>query len=606
MRLTNKQAEVYKKRRYEVMSEEEIKLAEKYLDYYKSAWQDKENRGLFDKWAEIDQYWEGDVNLPESDVDPGSNTNIVHPNVEGQVALLVEQNIAIQTRPVGPSDAPFADTARIILEWIKDKNKMKRKLDVHERRREKFGTGIFRVLFDPDFMDGFGLSAITPCNPAYVFPDPTITDIYRIQEGRFIIETVNKSIHWARQNYDEDRVNAIMLGYNPMQTEYIFGEDEGENDEISRDSYLHMLVFTKEKKDGELKLRLVEMSGCGVILYDSFKSDEPFFDKPKYPYFFTPLYYREGTVWAKGDAELLLNTQNLVDDLDDQIRINARLAGNPQKLIDTASGIDIDKWTNEPALNIPCNDTNGARWFDPPQIPSYVIDRRKYALEYEGQRVTRFSDQMTGSRQQGVDTATEALALQQAGATGIDHKKLLLQETLSEVFEYCLDMVKEYYTEEMAFRITEKDDDFVWFRGSQLKEIPQLIPASTTFREQFLANNPGQEPPKWMQHPEGLTKEAMFDIEITVGAGLPNNKAFTYQMIKEAYKDGAIDLPTYQKLLREQFGLPIEEQQMPAMPQPGQNNQPINLSPQIEGMNARGNPAALGILGGMANANPAV
>ncbi|MFT9498257.1 portal protein [Anaerosolibacter sp.] len=592
----------YDKLKHDVMSEAEIKEANKFMDYYRSSWRDKENRGLFDKWEKMDLYWEGEVNLPESDADPGSNTNIIHPNVEGQVALLVEQNIAIQTEPVGPSDMPFQDAARIMLEFVKEKNKMKRKLDVHERRREKYGTGIFRVTFNPDALNGFGLPEIRPCNPAYVFTDPNIIDIYDVQDGEFIIESMMKSLYWAQNNerFDEERAKAIMPGFSPIEGDYIFGEDDGENDEISRNNYLHLLVWTKKKG----KLRLVEMSACGAILYDSMKDDEEgYYPNNKYPYFFTPMYYREGTVWAKGDAELLIDNQDLINDLDDQMRMNARLSGNPQKVINTASGIDVDKWTNEPSLNIPANDPNNAfRMVEPPNMPAYIQNRRDMALMTERQIITRFSDQMTGQRVKGVDTATEALSLQQAGATGIDHKKLLLQETLSDVFEYILDMIKEYYTEEQAFRITEKENQFIFFRGSQLKEVPYMIPASQSFVNGFTANNPDAEPPQWMQNGTE-TKEAMFDIKVTVGAGMPNNKAFIYQVIREAFRDGVLTPQEYRKLLIQYVALPVEEEPPMQTPQPMDINM-INAdvmggaNPEVAGLSQRGNPAGLGMLGG--------
>lgn len=581
--------ETYKKRRYEVMTEEQIEDGNKFIDYYKSAWQDKEQRGLFDKWEEIDLYWEGEVNLPESDSDPGSNTNIIHPNVEGQVAMLVEQNIAIMAQPQSPSDMPFSKTVSQILEWVKEKNKLKRKLDVHERRREKFGTGVFRVLFDPDALNGFGLPVIEPVNPAYVFVDPSITNVYKIQDARFIIETVNKSINWAKKNFDEDRANSIMPGFDIVEDWGLFGEDDGENDNISRDTYLHLFVWIKDD-DG---LRLVQMSSDGVILSDS-KDEEDYFPNDQYPYFFTPLYFREGMIWGKGDAELLINTQNLIDDLDDQIRINARLTGNVQKVIGKGSNIDIDKWTNEPGLNVPADDVNDWRLVEPKSMPAYIINRRQEAMNIEVQKQTRFSDQMFGGQQKGVDTATEALTLQQAGSVGIDHKKLLLQETLSELFEYILSLIKEYYTEEQAFRITEKQNEFIWFKGSSLKEVPYLIPASDSYkgimRQQMEPMGQVINEPEYMQL-GNETKEAFFDVEVTVGAGLPNNKAFVYTVIKEVFASGAIDKVTYLNLLRDYVKLPIEEipqQQMdPQLMQ--QLMGQLTPNPNMQGLSPQGN-----------------
>lgn len=608
----------YAKMKHEVMDEDELKLSDKFLDYYRSSWKDKDNRGLYDKWEEIDLYWEGDANPPESDIDPGSNTNIIHPNVEGQVALLVDKNIAIEAEPITPSEGPYRDIAKVMMEWCLENNRMKRKLDVHERRRKKFGTGVFRVLFDPDAMDGFGLPDIQPRNIAYVFTDPAITDIYEIQKGRFIVETMRRSIDWALdcEKYDEDRVKAISPGYDPIEEEAIFGEDEGETDSISRDTYLHVWVWTKKKG----KVRLVEMSGCGVILWDSNKDYEgdDFLPTGKYPYFFTPDFFREGTIHGKSTAELLVNTQNLIDDLDDQIRMNARLTGNPQKLIDVGTGIDVDKWTNESGLNIPTTDINGAKFLEPPGMPMYIIDRRKYAMEYEGQRITRFSDQMTGQKASGVDTATEALAIQQAGAAGIDHSKSLLEETLSEVFEYCLDLMVDNYEDEYGFSLPDKKGEFLWFRASSLNEIPTMMPASMMYVDAFAKRNQGAELPKWMEV-ENEKKRAAFRIRVDVGAGLPKNKAFIYKLITENAPRPILTPEEARKLLRDYGGLPISEQppmnaQQPIQPGQGGGMGPIPPPPvvptskeigtDIEGLNQNNNPSISDVKGGVAGANP--
>lgn len=582
----------YGKRKMEVMDEEEIKFANRLLDHYRASHQDKDNRGLFERWETIDLYWEGEAHTPDNDNDPNSNTNIINSAVEGQVAYLVEQNIAIEAKPRGPSDMPFAEKAANLMEWCKEQNKLKRKLDVHERRREKFGVGIFRVLFDPDALGGFGLPRIEPCNPAYVFCDPVITDIYKVQEGRFMIEVMPKSIEWAKDNFDEDRAGAIMPGYHPMEHDYLFGEDEGENDLISKDSYLHMFVWSRyTDEEGEKQLRLVQMSGCGVILQDSKDDDESFYPSPLYPYFFTPCMYREGTVWAKSTAELLVGTQDLIDDIDDQVRMNARLTGNPQRMIDINSDIDPDKVTNEPGLAYPTTDINGMKFLEPPNMANYIIERRRYALEYERQVVSRFSDQMAGVREKGVDTATEALALQQSGTQGINHKKLLLEETLSEIFEYCLELMMEYYTVEQAFRITETDE-FMWMRPSDMKEVPRLMKASDSYRERFMSEFPdAEEIPEWMEVP-GATKKAEFDITVTVGAGLPSNKAFVYNAIKEARRDRAISLAEYRKLLKDYVSLPVEDEIPPELMQelgiqPQQGVLPNEL---IQGLGGGGSP----------------
>lgn len=600
-----------------IMEDTEITLSNSIINWYRSAWFDKEERNLFEKWETMDVYWEGDENEPESDNDPASNTNIINPNVEGQVAYLIEQNLAVQTKGRGPSDAAFSDIARIILEFVKERNKMRRKLDVHERRRMKYGTGIFRVLFDPDKLDGMGLPVIDVCNPAYVFPDPNITDIYKIQEGRFLIESMMKSISWAREcgYYPEDRVNAIMPSYEPLMTGYVFGEEDGEADNISRDHYLHMLVWfrDKEKQKNEetgeeetvWKMRLVEMSGDGIILRDT--KDDPDFIIPGdiYPYFFTPDMFREGTVWAKATAELLVDTQDLINDIDDQVRINARLTGNPQRWVSTESGVDPDKWANDGGLTMPTDAQGGSPgigYLTPPSMPEYIFKRRDQAFGPERQVQTRFGDQQSGVKQTGVDTATEAIALQQGANSGVQHKKMLLEETLSDMFEYILELCMEYWDEEMAFRVTENSDSFQYFRPSDLKEIPALMPASTGYQRNFMRQLemmgiPVEQAPPYMplidqKTGEPITRKVAMDVSITVGAGLPSNKAFVYSVIKEA----APLLPPHVqlKLLRDYVGLPISDQDLvPTQPMqpPGMPGQPqIPTNADIAGLTGQGNP----------------
>lgn len=508
-----------KTERLALMNEKQQALAEKYRQFYIDAYTDKKQRGIPERFRLCEAYWEGDVNQPQSENDPGSSTNIVHANVEGQVSMLLEQSIGIMALPVSPDDAPFASDVQKVLEFIKEKNRLVRTLDLHERRREKFGTGIFRVSFAPDALGGAGMPVIEAINPMHMYIDPGITDIYRTEEAAYMIETVCKTVHWAREQYGDRVADAITPGYRP-QFECENGPD---------DTYLHMLVWTKEGG----KLRLVEMTGCGLILSDSFESGkQDFYPGGRYPYFFTPLYYRENSLWGKGDVELLIPVQDLINDLDDQIRINARLTGNPQRLIETGSGIDLDALTNEAGLNIPTTSVGAVRNLEAPPLPSYILQRRETALRYESQRITRFSDQMTGAKQAGVSTAAEAAVLQQGGQMSIQHKKMLLEETLSEVFSYCLRMIQEYWTDEVAIRLTARGNDFIFFRGSALKELPME---------------------------DGTMKEAAFDLSVTVGAGLPANKATAYQMMSDLYGKGLVSAQEIRSFLSDFLGFPLKD-----------------------------------------------
>lgn len=621
-------------KRASLMSESEIKEAEQFLVWYRRAYNDKQRLGLTKKWDDINKYWEGDFDYAE-DEEPAPNTNITNSNVEGKTALLCDQTLGIQVDPREPGDRPFCDQVRILADFIKDRNKMYRKIEVHERRREMTGTGIFRVIWDFDALRGKGMPDIESVHPSKLFIDPAITDVYKIQEAQYIIEARAKSIYSAKIEYGVKIADAIIPNLDPIQN--IIQDSE-------EDQYVHLMIWTRYNDDGKMKLRLVEMSGDGVILkdtrkkldeYKKKKSDDliekqtklleqgkteeasklkneefELFPNSQYPYFLTPDMYRENTVWGKASAELMLPISDQVDEIDDSIQRNARLTGNPMSLVENSSGIDPEKITNAPGQMVPTNNINGFKWLTPPSIPTYILNKRTDLINNDRIIVSRFSDQMIGKQQTGVSTATESLALQNSGNSMIEHKKALLQETLSEVFEYAIDLALLNWNTTMLFKITGKngEDDFTSFNPDVLNHVPVMIESDSDYRKQYKERNPEAKPEdyEFMQSDDNETRKIMYDLNVTVGAGLPNNRAYRYSIVRQSYVDKAITKKEYRKYLIKQLGLNLQEvpeseaeqQELGIYDQNtiqqqeqvgGVNVMQNNQNANIEGLNANGN-----------------
>ena len=636
-----------------IMSEKQIELADQYLIWYRRAYQDKQRLGLIEKWQDTEKYWEGEFEYDDED-DPAPNTNITNSSVEGKTALLCDQTIAIQVDPREPGDRPFCDMARTLADFIKERNKMYRKIEVHERRRELFGTGIFRVLWNFDKLDGKGLPDIEPIHPNLLFIDPAITDVYDIQDAQYIIEAKSKSIYSAFVEYGEEKADAIIPNLDPVQNIIQYNEE---------DQYVHLMVWTRYKEDGKLKLRLVEMSGDGVILKDTKEEVEKYnkkreeedeaewfnsknkdkkekketeklelFPNATYPYFLTPDMHRENTVWGKASAELILPVSDQIDEIDDSTLRNGRLTGNPMGLVGTSSGIDPERVTNTAGQMITTNDMNGFKWLTPPAMPQYLLNRRTELMNNDRQVVTRFTDQMIGKQQSGVDTATESLALQNSGNAMIEHKKGLLQETLSEVFEYALELALLNWNTTMLFRITGDNgqDDFEEFNPDQLNHVPVMIEADTDYRkryeEEWKKRNKGKDISeldpdeyKYMQV-DNETRKIMYDLTVSVGAGLPNNKAYRYVVVTDMYKNGAISKREYRNYMIKALGMnfpeipetdaeqqelqifdeeKIKQMQQQAIEQQNAQAGMINQNANIEGLTANGNPAPSQVQGGI-------
>jgi hypothetical protein len=608
--MEEKAKDYFERMKSELMTEEQRELGERMLKYYRDSWHDKDNRGLFDTWQECERYWEGDVNEPEYEDDPASNTNIVHPHIEGQVVLMVDKHTTIEPYAIRPSARPFLNASRVMLNWIKENNKHRQKMDVTARRLVKFGTAVIWVLFNPDYMDGFGLPEYESSHPAYTFFDKDVVDIYHVQDGKYAGMILTKPIAWAKRKFG-DVADAIAPGYNPTEDAQLFGEGDGNATDSGM--YIHIIMF---EKTGD-ELRFVEMSGDGVILYDSkewkkythVRPTKPYFPndmrtgKPLFPVFAAPDYFREGTPWGKSDAELSLELQDQLNDYDDQIRSNARLTGNPQKFIDISSGVDPEMWTNQRGLVLPVNGgKESVGYIQPPQMVAEIPNRRDRIMDRDISKVTRFSDQMMGNRIKGVDTATEALSLQQSGMGAIDYKKTILEDLFGQVFEYCLALAVHYWKEEQYFYLLETDE-YVYFRASLLESVPKLIRANQPFIKEFKRKNPNEPVPEFMEatdkNGKTIMEKAMIGVKVRMGAGIPQNEAFKYGAVKEARAMGDLTPEEHREYLKEKVGLDLPEpqgnpmiQQQPGMPMGGmpQGTPTQDINPSVQGLTANGNP----------------
>lgn len=559
--------------RYSVMTESERKLADDITRNFREAYIAKERAGVFKDMETAEAYWSGEFENKSTDVN--ANTNIINANIETQVADMLDQNIDVEPRAYEPTDLPYIPLARKILDRIIDANKMPIKLQRVVRRMKKFGSGWIKVMFNPNMLDGFGCPEITSVSTANVFPDPSVVTIEDIHKGRFFVETITASIYWAEQTFGMEKASAIYPGFKPYQD--TLDKLNGDDIDTTGENYMHLLYWCKyvDEKTGKSKLRLIQASGCGIILKDSlvYESEKkanvfPEMEEFQYPYWVTNDMERENSIWGKSIASLLYPTQDLIDDLDNSILANARLTGNPIKLVLANSGIEADHIDNSEGQIVVSNVANGLSHVSPPSMPQYIIERRNNALATERIIVSRVSDQQSGIKQHGVDTATESLALQQNAMKAIDSTKTVLQLVLADIFMYCFQLAIEYWDRDMFFESNEKDK-FIHFNPAMLQHIPVLEPASEEYIKAFKSRNKDKEAPEYMEAKDKFRKIRVM-LNVSVGAGLPKNKALMYNIIKETYMNKAMGTEEYREKLDEYVGLPKPSEEEMAMQQSGQ------------------------------------
>lgn len=143
---------------------------------------------------------------------------------------------------------------------------------------------------------------------------------------------------------------------------------------------------------------------------------------------------------------------------------------------------------------------------------------------------------------------------------------------LSDVFEYALELALLNWNTTMLFRITgdKGEDIFSEFNPDILNHVPVMIESDTDYREEYKKKwkerNPNKDIMKdldpaeyrYMQV-EGETRKIQYDLDISVGAGLPNNRAYRYSIVRQMYVDKAITKREYRNYMIKQLGMNIQE-----------------------------------------------
>jgi len=564
-----------------MQTEKEKKLWEHIITCFRASYLYKESLGLTKLWQTCEAYWAGDVNLSESEEDPGSETNIVQPIIESQVADLVDGSMDFLVKGMEPTDTPHTDKVRHVLKWAWYMNKMTPTLDMFERERLNYGTCGFRVGYDPDACAGKGMPTIDYVGVEEMFPDPKIKDFRNLNDGDFFIRAIPYNLKALVRRFGDKaklvKAEGAFSAYDPR----IF-KDQDDNSGVDDIIRAQCLLYEYWEIDEDDKLRRIYAAG-GVILEDSADnknedgSHDDFYAHGKYPYVIIPCYKKKGRLWGMGDTEQLIPTQDLINDLDDQIRMNARSMGNLQIVVGQAAGINIRKWTNLPGLKIPAKDVNAWKPVVPYPIPAYIPARRSEGFK-EAEIISGRSDVTEGRRSGSLRSAAAISQMVDAGSRRAKHKKLMLQEGLKQVMELVYEYVCEFMDVERAFDFEDgMKKESMWFKGSDFKQLPVK-----TLNENY---NPTEGDPKTDMYKtlldengEEMTRKGEFMIEIDFGAGMPNSPSFIYQSTIELHRENIITQEEARATLKTVLNYPVVDPYNPQGKFIGRNNSAEQLA----------------------------
>lgn len=594
-----------------IQTEAEEKLARRVQELFRGAYESKDQMDLMNKWAMFDDYKHGIQNDPQSPDSPGSVTNIIQPIVEGQISDLTDKPFSTVAEGREPGDHLYAEDVQRAMDFVLERNQFPVKLDLSEHDRLELGTTAIKVYFNPDELGGKGLPCFEIVSPANFFPDPKWTSAHLLQECEFIIHAVPRPLSWIRKKFPE-RGKYIQrettCPYDPT-----LDIPTTRTDEVQVSTSMKALLIECYMKDENGEVYCVHVANH-IILEDSRKvlEGKKLQRRDQFPFVAIPCYAQRGTGWGQGDIELLIPTQDLINDLDDQIRMNARLMGNPQIVVGQGAGkgFDIRKWTNKPGLRIPMRDQNSYSVVQGQNVSSDIPNRREKAFE-EANIISGRPEVNRGEAPGQVTAASAIMALQQAGQKIVLHKARMWKQGWSKVLELLYDEMIENWQEPMWIRINGDSPDYEFIDPTKLRNAPVMVPN--------LSPMEGEDPIKQlMGDPEPMiqdgipvmdefnqpimqsapmTRDAEFDLKLNIGDGLPSDKVFMYQTFidlsnKMIEGKPVVSWQEFRTFMRDNIGIPLQSDEQiqrqlmqSQVPGPGQiPGQPPQAPPDLQAM----------------------
>lgn len=150
--------------------------------------------------------WDSNIKVARGDVWPTSSNplfsaNVISPAIRRKAGLLVETKPVLEVRPVKKGFQTAADTLKKTIRAIWDEQSIPMSLEELAFLLNCFGSGFFKIGYDPLSDYGEGSITVVPIDPRLVIIDPAITKSYRLDKAQYIREEMVVPLSWVKRRF---------------------------------------------------------------------------------------------------------------------------------------------------------------------------------------------------------------------------------------------------------------------------------------------------------------------------------------------------------------------------------------------------------------------
>lgn len=405
-----------------------------------------------------------------------------------------------------PGDRKTAQLLSKIIPVQLDLSKFKKCYKKNWRKKLKYGTAVYGVFYNREKED----IEIQSLNILGVYCDMNVQDV---QESQFLFITNVLDNEMLKQRYPD----FTYLFEGDASVETYSGHSVAKDRSEVTDCYY-------KKCDGSVHLMKFVRNTMIEASEDIPGYEKGIYTHGKYPVVFDCLYQNDDSPFGYGITDVIRNPQMYVDKLDGIILKNAALSGKQRWLVRDKGAINEEEfkdWSKDVIHVDGSLDESHIRPFQAQAMSDFIMAHRQEKI-MELKEVIGNRDFQQGSTTNGVTAASAINILQQSGEK---LSRVIIDDSFdvySEVISLCIELIRQFYTRERVYRITNDlgNHEFVTFSN----------------RDMYRQNDED-----CLGFPKDKKfKNAEFDIEIVPERQSPSSREANNQTILELWKSGIL------------------------------------------------------------------
>lgn len=377
-----------------------------------------------------------------------SQSGWLHNVITNKQADAIEAFPSAVVQPREKGDRAEASILTSIIPCILEANEFEDTYDDVMLQKMKFGTGVYKVTWDKDKLNGLGDISICSQSILNMFWEPGIEDI---QKSRYVFTTELVDKDALEEMYPD--LKDKLKGNDIISTRFLY------DDPVSNENKVTVVECYYHRYSGSKKiLHYVKFVGNNIIYAtenDPQAAQRGLYDHGMYPFIIDPLFKIEGSICGYGYTDLCKNPQTVIDMLNTSFVKNAMAGATPRFFSRSDGSINEEEFTDLTRSLVHADGNLGDDSLKP--IQHYPLDGVYVSffdrIINELRETSGNTETATGSTNSGVTAASAIAALQQASGKLSRASTRQSYRSYSSLVKLVIELIRQFYDLPRQFRI---------------------------------------------------------------------------------------------------------------------------------------------------------